>query len=91
MRLQIEKVLRYFDGLSEGSNFCSMFVKDLLLRSDLTIQQVKKDHYQDLQLYNLKDDPGETKNLYFKEPGIRKRLKTKLEELKKSGRSAPKK
>lgn len=43
------------------------------------------------QLYNLKDDPGETKNLYFKEPGRRKRLKTKLEELKKSGRSAPKK
>ena len=43
------------------------------------------------QLYNLKDDPGETKNLYFKEPSRRKRLKTKLEELKKSGRSAPKK
>ena len=43
------------------------------------------------QLYNLKDDPGETKNLYFKEPSRRKRLKTKLVELKKSGRSAPKK
>jgi len=42
------------------------------------------------QLYNLKDDPGETKNLYFKEPGLRKGLKAKLEELKKSGRSAPK-
>ena len=42
------------------------------------------------QLYNLKDDPGETNNLYFKEPAIRKALQAKLEELKKSGRSAPK-
>jgi arylsulfatase A len=41
------------------------------------------------QLYNLKDDPGETNNLYFKKPGIRKELKAKLDELKKSGRSAP--
>jgi hypothetical protein len=40
-------------------------------------------------LYNLKDDPGETNNLYFKKPGIRKELKAKLEEFKKSGRSAP--
>ena len=42
------------------------------------------------QLYNLKNDPGETDNLYFKKTGIRKELKAKLEELKKSGRSAPK-
>ena len=42
------------------------------------------------QLYNLKDDPGETNNLYFKKPGIRKKLKAKLEEFKKFGRSAPK-
>ena len=42
------------------------------------------------QLYNLKDDPGETNNLYFKEPAMRKALQAKLEELKKSGRSAPK-
>ena len=42
------------------------------------------------QLYNLKNDPGETDNLYFKKPGIAKALKAKLEELKKSARSAPK-
>jgi arylsulfatase A-like enzyme len=42
------------------------------------------------QLYNLKDDPGETNNLYFKKPGIRKELQAKLEKFKKSGRSAPK-
>ena len=42
------------------------------------------------QLYNLKNDPGETDNLYFKKTDVRKELKAKLEELKKSGRSAPK-
>ena len=41
------------------------------------------------QLYNLKDDPGETKNLYHEHPGIVKRLKAKLEEFKASGRSVP--
>ena len=41
------------------------------------------------QLYNLEQDPGETTNLYFKKPEIVKKLKAKLEEFKKSGRSAP--
>ncbi len=41
------------------------------------------------QLYNLKKDPGETTNLYFKHPEIVKKLKERLGELKKSGRSAP--
>ena len=41
------------------------------------------------QLYNLKTDPGETTNLYFKEPKRAKALKTKLEEFKRTGRSAP--
>ncbi|UCF15170.1 MAG: sulfatase-like hydrolase/transferase [Phycisphaerales bacterium] len=41
------------------------------------------------QLYNLETDPGETKNLYFKHPEIVKELKSKLEEFKESGRSAP--
>jgi arylsulfatase A len=41
------------------------------------------------QLYNLKTDPGETTNLYFKHPKIVKTLKAKLEQFKKSGRSAP--
>ncbi len=41
------------------------------------------------QLYNLDTDPGETTNLYCKNPELVKELKTKLEEYKKSGRSAP--
>ena len=41
------------------------------------------------QLYNLEKDPGETTNLYHKHPSIVKELKGKLEEFKKSGRSAP--
>ncbi|MBK1829922.1 arylsulfatase [Verrucomicrobiaceae bacterium R5-34] len=43
------------------------------------------------QLYNLKTDPGETTNLYYKEAAKRKELQALLEKLKKSGRSAPKK
>lgn len=31
------------------------------------------------QLYNLEDDPGETKNLYFEQPEIVKELKAKLD------------
>ncbi|MEC7856115.1 MAG: sulfatase-like hydrolase/transferase, partial [Verrucomicrobiota bacterium] len=41
------------------------------------------------QLYNLDTDPGESNNLYFQKPEIVKELKNKLEEFKKSGRSAP--
>ncbi|MHC4156214.1 MAG: sulfatase family protein [Planctomycetota bacterium] len=41
------------------------------------------------QLYNLKDDPGETTNLYYKYPQIVKELKTQLDIYRKSGRSAP--
>jgi arylsulfatase A-like enzyme len=41
------------------------------------------------QLYNLADDPGETKNLYSKHPGIVADLKALLDESKASGRSAP--
>ncbi len=41
------------------------------------------------QLYDLTSDPGETDNLYYKKPEIVKELKSKLEEFKKSGRSAP--
>ncbi|MFV1995276.1 MAG: arylsulfatase, partial [Verrucomicrobiales bacterium] len=41
------------------------------------------------QLYNLDDDPGETTNLYFQHPEIVAELKSKLEESRVSGRSAP--
>jgi arylsulfatase A-like enzyme len=42
------------------------------------------------QLYNLDVDPGETTNLYFTEEAKRKELQSLLQELKASGRSAPK-
>lgn len=41
------------------------------------------------QLYDLEKDPGETTNLYYKEETRRKQLKELLEQLKSSGRSAP--
>lgn len=41
------------------------------------------------QLYNLKADPGETKNLFFQAEAKRRELKALLESLKTSGRSAP--
>ena len=41
------------------------------------------------QLYNLKTDPGETKNLYLEETERALTLKAKLEEFKRTGRSAP--
>jgi arylsulfatase A-like enzyme len=42
------------------------------------------------QLYDLSVDPGETTNLFHKESDKRKELQALLEELKNSGRSAPK-
>ena len=41
------------------------------------------------QLYNLETDPGQRKNLYFKQPDMVKKLKTQLELFKKNGRSVP--
>jgi arylsulfatase A-like enzyme len=41
------------------------------------------------QLYDLENDPGETSNLYHEEAIKRKQLKELLEDLKSSGRSAP--
>ena len=41
------------------------------------------------QLYNLAADPGETNNLYFKESAKRQKLQALLQQLKDSGRSAP--
>lgn len=41
------------------------------------------------QLYNLADDPGETRNLYHQRPEIVEGMKALLEDFKSSGRSAP--
>ncbi|MEM7015660.1 MAG: sulfatase-like hydrolase/transferase, partial [Verrucomicrobiota bacterium] len=42
------------------------------------------------QLYDLEKDPGETTNLYFANEAKREELRALLNELKESGRSAPK-
>ena len=41
------------------------------------------------QLYDLETDPGETTNLYFEHPEIVRELKSRLDNLKAAGRSAP--
>ena len=41
------------------------------------------------QLYDLATDPGETTNLFYKEPEKRRELQALLKKLKDSGRSAP--
>jgi arylsulfatase A-like enzyme len=41
------------------------------------------------QLYNLREDPGETNNLFYTEAEKRKELQKILQQLKSSGRSAP--
>ena len=41
------------------------------------------------QLYNLQDDPGETRNLYDKHPEIARELKELLDKSRRDGRSAP--
>ena len=41
------------------------------------------------QLYDLANDPGETKNLYFDEPETVAALKAQLDSLVAAGRSAP--
>jgi hypothetical protein len=41
------------------------------------------------QLYDLEADPGETTNLYFKNPEMTKMLRAKLIQNKSAGRSAP--
>ena len=42
-----------------------------------------------MQLFNLKDDPGETTNLYSKNPEMVKKLKALLEESIRTGRTGP--
>ncbi len=41
------------------------------------------------QLYDLESDPGETQNLYYRQADKRQELQNLLQELKESGRSAP--
>ena len=41
------------------------------------------------QLYNLKDDPGQTKNLWLAQPDQVRRLVDLLEKAKRDGRTRP--
>ena len=67
---------------SGGNNYDAAKLKKLFGSSDSAPEAPG-------QLYDLSNDPGETKNLYFDRPDIVKALKQKLDELKQSGRSAP--
>ena len=73
---------KYLDHKGSGGNGYS---KGLLKKYELT----EKEPEAPGQLYNLTTDPGETTNLFYKNPEKRKELQTLLESLKKNGRSAP--
>lgn len=73
---------KYLDHMGSGGNNYS---KGIL--KDYAIPELAPDATG--QLYNLKSDPGETTNLFFKEEAKRKELQKLLEQLKSSGRSAP--
>lgn len=71
-------------GDSGGNNY----EKQRLLRSYYNDSQST----DDAQLYNLAVDPAETQNLYLQEPEVTIRMRTKLEEIKFTTRTAtPKK
>lgn len=67
---------------SGGNNYERGFMKDYALP--------ETEPAAEGQLYDLSSDPGETQNLFAKEEAKRREMKALLEELKKSGRSAPK-
>ena len=52
-------------------------------------RQAKTDPENQNQLYNLADDPAETKNLWSEKPDVVKRLSTLLAEAKKTNRTRP--
>ena len=58
-------------------------------RAALSLDPAEKAPKAPGQLYDLAKDPGETTNLYFEKPEMVEELKAKLEEAKKTGRSAP--
>ncbi|MBX2852830.1 MAG: arylsulfatase [Phycisphaeraceae bacterium] len=77
---------KYMDYKGSGGNNYN------LDRSDWSMKPYKlPDNDPDApgQLYNLKNDPGETTNLYSKHPEIVAKLKAMLDATVESGRSAP--
>jgi arylsulfatase A-like enzyme len=74
---------KYLDHKGSGGND---YTDSLLVRYQLP----EKAPDAPGQLYNLAEDPGERNNLYFANPEKRTELQQLLQELKTSGRSAPK-
>ncbi len=74
---------KYFDHQGSGGN---SYAKGPLQKYALTETEPDAPG----QLYDLANDPGETKNLFFEEAEKRQQLQALLEKLKKDGRSAPK-
>ncbi|MCA9125489.1 MAG: sulfatase-like hydrolase/transferase [Planctomycetales bacterium] len=73
---------KYLDHRGSGGNDYS--------RGQLkSLEHVGEDQDAPSQLYNLRTDPAESKNLLGQHPEIATELKAKLEEIKSSGRSAP--
>jgi arylsulfatase A len=66
---------------SGGNNYGKGFMKDYALAESAPDAPG--------QLYDLGSDPGESTNLYFKEESKRNEMQKLLEQLKQSGRSAP--
>jgi len=73
---------KYLDHLGSGGN--NYHRPDLLL---YVVEELAPDVPG--QLYDLKNDPSETKNLYHQHPNIVKRMKAKLDQFVASGRSTP--
>jgi arylsulfatase A-like enzyme len=73
---------KYLDHRGSGGNDYSKGVMKVYARPDTAPDAPG-------QLYDLEGDPGETTNLYFARADKRKELQALLEELKTSGRSAP--
>lgn len=73
---------KYLDHAGSGGND---YAKEELQRYQLP----ERAPHAPGQLYNLDDDPGETRNLYDERPDIVKELQALLAETKSSGRSAP--
>lgn len=73
---------KYLDHAgSGGNNYTQGFLKDYAL------EESEPDATG--QLYDLTSDPGETNNLFFEQSERREEMQRLLEELKTSGRSAP--
>ena len=73
---------KYLDHQGSGGNDHSRGALALLLPKDTAPNAPA-------QLYDLASDPSEATNLYFEHPVIVNELKTKLDEFKSTGRSAP--